>query len=54
MLINEQCELLAEATVEFLDGSRLSSDDSLIGTKGILETCLESAFAMKARCFYFP
>lgn len=45
MLVNEQSELLAEATAEFLDSSSLNSDDNLIALKGFLRTHLESAVA---------
>lgn len=45
MLVNEQSELLAEATAEFLDSSSLNSDDNLIALKGFLRTRLESAVA---------
>jgi len=54
MLVNEQSELLAEATAEFLDGSSLNSDDNLIALKGFLRTRLESAVAWEGHCFYFP
>lgn len=44
MLINEQSELLVEGTAQYLHGSSLNSDDNLIARRGILETCLDSAF----------
>lgn len=43
--INEQSEVLAEATAEFLESGSPSSDDSFIRKKGILGMCLESACA---------
>lgn len=45
VLINEQTQILTEATAKFLKNSSPRSDDNLTGKKGVLGTCLESTFA---------
>lgn len=44
MLISGQSKLLVEGTAQYMLDSSLNSDDNLIAGKGMLETCLDSAF----------